>query len=370
LWEWEDSPPQTCQERDDQPFGGHYWIICANTEVHNLDGWRQALRDDPLPWLLEPSDPAVRHLTLRLILDRDESDPDVREAQRSAMRNGPISVILDHQDPEGYWVKPGPGYAPKYTGTVWSLMFLDQLGADGSDPRIQKAGDYVLAHTQADIGGFGASGQETGRPTPSTVYHCLNGNLLRALIGFGWIDDSRVERSIEWQARSITGEDFTAYARSATAGPGFACGINGQLPCAWGATKALRGLARVPAARRLPHVQRAIDQGVEFLLSRDPSIADYPTQSKISSNWFKLGFPSGYVADSLQVIEVLTELGYGRDPRLSNAIDWIISLQDARGRWKNRNAYRGRLWLNMEIPNASSKWVTLRACYVLKHALS
>jgi hypothetical protein len=326
------------------------------------EGWRAAVHGDPLPWLLEPETPAVRQMALRLLLDEPEDAPVVRRARAAAMRTAPIASILDAQDPEGFWVKPGSGYSPKYTGTVWSLIFLDQLGADGRDRRIRGACTHVMEHAQARNGGFGWSSGS------ASVVHCLNGNVLRALIGFGWLDDDRVRAAVEWEARSITGDGFDDWHRWATAGPGFACGINGRLPCAWGAIKALRGLARIPSRRRSSLVRRTIGEGVEFLLSRDPAVADYPTDTKVSGNWFKLGFPSGYVADMLQNLEILCELGHGKDPRLGNAIDLVLSKQDARGRWHNQHPYRGKLWTDME-PGGPSKWVTLRACSVLKQAL-
>ena len=83
-------------------------------------------------------------------------------------------------------------------------------------------------------------------------------------------------------------------------------------------------------------------------------------------NWWKLGFPSGYVADMLQNVEVLIELGHARDKRLKPAIEWLIAQQDAHGRWKNQYAYSGKLWANIEPQGGVSKWVTLRACRVLK----
>ncbi len=335
-----------------------------------MEAWQQALNADPLPWLLDRSDPAVRHAALRLLLDEPEDAPVVRRARAAAMRTDPIATILEHQEPQGYWEKPGPGYARKYTGTVWSLIFLDQLGADGRDRRIRRACRYVLEHSQTASGGFGASGSLGDRPPPpSAVVHCLNGNLVRALLGFGWLDDERVGRAVEWQAGSITAEGFDAYYRSGTSGPGFRCVANGHEPCAWGAIKALRALARVPPARRSARVERAIDQGVRFLLSRDPAVADYPTDSKVSGSWFKLGFPSGYVADVLQNLEVLEELGRGADPRLGNAVDLIRSKQDAVGRWRNEYAYAGKMWGDIERQGAPSKWVTLRACRVLRSTL-
>jgi hypothetical protein len=229
--------------------------------------WLGLLNGDPLPWLLDEETPEVRHLALRQLLHRSERDPNVVAAQAAAMAAAPIATILESQHPDGYWVKSGPGYSPKYRGTVWQLIFLEQLGANGSDERIRAACAYVLAHTQAPSGGFGASGSERTPPPPSSVLHCLNGNLLRSLIAFGWLDDPRVRQAIDWQARSITGEGFDGYYRSRTSGSGFCCGVNEGLPCGWGAIKALRGLASILREQREPHVQRAIEQGGNFISS-------------------------------------------------------------------------------------------------------
>ena len=340
--------------------------------------WRKSLNDDPLPWLLETDNPSVRYFALTDLLDRPPDDPDVVSAKAAINASRPVKAILDAMYPQGYWVKPGPGYSPKYRATVWSVIFLDQLGADGgvgyngvgynADPRVQAACEYVLSHTQAPNGGFGAnSNVNATHPPNGVVIHCLNGNLLRAMLGFGLGDDERVQRAIEWQARSITGEGFEDQFNSGTPGPGFACGANYGQPCAWGAIKALRGLARIPKSKRTPLVKKAIKVGVEFLLSRDPAKADYPAgDGRVSSSWFKLGFPSGYVADVLQNLEVLAELGHGRDKRLKSSIEWLLSKQDEAGRWKNQYSYSGKLWADIEPQGSVSKWVTLRACRVLK----
>jgi hypothetical protein len=331
--------------------------------------WLDRLRADPLPWLLDMHAPAVRHLALRQLLGRPRIDPDVVAAQAAAMQADPIAAILAAQDPAGWWVKPGSGYLPKYASTVWQVVFLDQLGADGTDPRIRTACAYVLEHTQSANGGFGAVTSGPGRPAPSTAIHCLNGNLLRALIGFGWLGDERVGRSIDWQAAAITGEGEIRFCRSSLPGPGFRCGANGGEPCAWGATKAVLALARIPAERRSPNAQRALDAGVDFLLSRDPAIADYPMgygNTRPNGSWFKLGFPSGYVADVLQVLEAVCEAGAAGDPRIDPAIDWLLAQQDDEGRWVNRYAYAGKLVREIDVPGRPSRWVTLRACRVLK----
>lgn len=336
-----------------------------------MDAWRHMLNADPLPWLLEEDTPAVRHLALRQLLDLPEDAPEVQRAREAAMRADPIASILAAQEPEGFWVKPGPGYSPKYRGTVWQLIFLDQLGADGADARVRAACDYVLSHTQTENGGFGAwgGGSREKAPPPSAVIHCLNGNLLRALIGFGLLEDERVRGAIDWQARSITGEGFGRYYLSGTTEPGFRCAANEGLPCAWGAIKGLLALARVPAERRAPHVERAIQQGVEFLFSADPATAAYPAgwgNVKPSQIWFKPGFPSGYSADILQNLAALCELGFAKDTRLQPAVEWLLDKQGPSGRWKNQYAYNGKTWVDFERQGQPSKWVTLRACSVLK----
>jgi len=70
-----------------------------------MTSWKDKLRGDPLPWLLEPDQeqPAVRYFTLRDILGRSEHDGDVREALTANMVRGPVPVILAAQAPDGYW---------------------------------------------------------------------------------------------------------------------------------------------------------------------------------------------------------------------------------------------------------------------------
>lgn len=323
---------------------------------------------EQLDWLLDESAPAVRRLALRQLLDRPADDPEVIEAGRAAMVSAPIAPILAAQNPEGWWVKPGAGYSPKYSATVWSLIFLDQMGADGADPRILAGCEYLLRYAQTSSGGFGASGNLTGVAPPSRAIHCLNGNLLRALIGFGLLDDERVRRSLAWQVAAITGDGMDRW-YSVTPGPGFACGANADRPCAWGAVKAVLALARVPAEQRTPATAAALAAGVDFLLSRDPSVADYPMppgNTKPNGSWFRLGFPSGYVADVLQVLEALCDAGAAGDPRLAAAFDWLLAQRGPDGRWTNRYAYEGKLVRDIDRPGKPSKWVTLRALRVLK----
>ena len=337
------------------------------------DAWLDRLNADPRPWLLDESTPAVRAAALVNLAGRSVTDPDVVAARDLAMQVDPIKSILEAQDRAGWWVKPGPGYGPKYSGTVWNFMFLEQLGADPAHEQVRAAAEYVLTATPTPVGGLGCSGSHIERsPPPSSVLHCLNGNLLRALIRLGFHDDPRVKAAVEWEARAITGQGMERWYASRTSGPGFECGVNDGRPCAWGAVKAMRALSAIPPRRRTSLVREAIAIGVEFLFSRDPAVADYPMpvgDSRPSRLWFKPGFPSGYSADVLQILEVLTELGHGRDPRLGPALSWLLSLQDEQGRWRNQHAYTRKTTIEIERQGQPSRWVTLRACTVLSAAV-
>jgi hypothetical protein len=117
-------------------------------------------------------------------------------------------------------------------------------------------------------------------------------------------------------------------------------------------------------------MQAAIKMGIDFLLSHDPAVADYPfgTGNKPNSSWFKFGYPIGYLTDYLQNLEVLAALGKAKDPRLSHALDSVINKQDKKGRWVLEYSYNGKTFMNVEEKGQPSKWVTLRALRVLKAA--
>lgn len=328
------------------------------------NGWQTKLKGDPLAWLLEPDEanPGVRYFALRDLLDRPETDPDVVAAQEAVMTTGPVPVILNAQAPEGYWVKAGGGYSPKYQGTVWQIIFLAELGVDPTNERVRRGCEYLLTHSLAANNAFSAS----QRPVPSSALHCLNGNLLSALLRLGFAQDPRVQAALDWQAQAITGQGQIDYYRSGTNAPGFACGVNQGQPCGWGAAKAMKALLSIPPKQRTPAIQQAIEVGAEFLLSRDPVVADYPYSERVSSSWFEFGFPLSYWSDVLEVAAVLAQLGYGHDPRLSNALDYILSKQDRQGRWRLENTLNSRMWVSIERRGRPSKWITLRALRLLK----
>lgn len=338
----------------------------------NVFSWQSNLKGDSQSWLLENGDAGIRFLAMRDLLDTVESDPELREVRKAAHQKGPIAAILAQMNPVGYWMQPGPGYLPKYRSTVWAIILLAQLGAAvQEDERIARACRYVLDHALNPGGQFSTSGP------PSGTIDCLQGNLCWALLELGFVD-ARLETAFEWMARTVTGEGIAPLGEknapvryyAGKCGPRFACGANNNLPCAWGAVKVLLALAKWSKENRTPLMQRAIDQGVEFLFSVDPVTAAYATgyTDKPSGNWWKFGFPVFYVTDLLQLAEAVTALGYGNDPRLARTLELIWQKQDKNGRWALEYDYAGKTWVEFGEKKQPNPWVTLRALKVLKQA--
>jgi hypothetical protein len=303
------------------------------------------LKGDPLPWLLERSDPAVRAQTLRHLLDRGPRDPELREAQQRAMATPPISTILRRQRPDAGW--PGPNlYGPKYEGTHWANLLLVEYGVDPSDPRVRRAARYVLEQLDGpDQGGMGwVFGQDHGAS-------CFTGNVVRYVSLAGYGNDARLEPLVQRLVRDS--KKFDA-----------ACWINGEQPCGWGYARLVWGLAALPEAARTREVQRTLRRGVEFLLSYRIERGRYPTDTTQSYLWRQLSFPLFYQADVLFVLRALDAVGAIEDDRAQPAIGWLLARQDSRGRWGGRAPYADRMPSRVD----ASKWVTLQACTILKHA--
>lgn len=287
--------------------------------------WKTQLRKDSIPWLMEPENPGVRYLALRDLLDLSPDDRELKAACRAAHKEGPIATVLSKMNKEGYWVKPGPGYGPKYSSTVWSIVLLAQLGAVvHEDQRIKQACRYLLDQ-MAEGGQFTTSSAGAA----SGTIDCLQGNLCWSLMEMGFADP-RLKLAYEWMARTVTGEGIAAQGeKSATVryyaykcGPTFACGVNNKLPCAWGGAKVMLAFGKLPACARTPLIQRAIRHGLDFFLSSDP--------------------------------------------RLAKTLQLIREKQDNDGRWSLEYDYTGKTWLDVGKKKQPNKWVTLRALRVLK----
>lgn len=331
-----------------------------------MNNWEKYLNNVTKEWLLQDDNPSVKYYTLTDLLEKPEENPIVKKAKMQIMKTSPVTTILEKQKPGGFWGKPEDFYMrSKYRGTVWNLIILAELCADKNDKRIKKTCEFILKNSQEQKrGGFSYTNLKSGGGAAGKSIPCLAGNMIWSFIRFGYIDDPRVQKGINWITTYQRFDDGKAefpedwpYHRWEN--------CFGKHTCHMGAVKAVKALYEIPKNRRNKEVNNTISEGVEYLLIHHIYKRSH-NLSKISKpSWLQLSFPHMYQTDILEILDILTNLGI-KDERMQDALDIIISKQDSQGRWNLERTFNGRFITNIEQKNKPSKWITLNALRVLK----
>ena len=332
-----------------------------------MESWKSWLHADPTEWLLEKNNPSVRYFTLHDLLEKPETNSEVKEAQQDIMKTGVVPAILAKQKNEGYWDEPERFYTAKYKGTVWQLMILAELGADENDDRIRKACEFILSFSQdLESGGFAySSSAKKGGGRHSEVIPCLTGNMVWSLIRLGYLEDPRLQHGIDWITNYQRFDDGISEVPKGWPYDRLRTGCFGKHTCHMGAVKTLKALAEIPEKKRLTAVKQTIEKGAEYLLLHHVFKSSHNLNRVPKPGWLKFGFPLMYQTDALEILGILTQLGY-KDKRMQEAIDVVVSKQDNQGRWILENTFNGRYQVNIEKKGETSKWITLHALRVLK----
>jgi hypothetical protein len=294
--------------------------------------------------------PSIRFMTLRHLVGHPADDTGVEAAWRAVRTTGPVVTILAGQTEAGNWAHERSYYTPKYTSTHWSMLLLAELAADGRDPRLRHGARYMLDATEEEL--VEAIRQGT------CGLSCFWGNLLRYAVHCGYRDDPRVAAAVRYLVHD--GQEG-----------GWRCRHNDGLACAWGAARALWGLAGLHAGQRTSGLAQAIESGLALLLEHHRLVeADYPTSGRVHPLWFRLNFPLFYQADVLFVLRVLAELDALDHPGARAAVAWLSARRGADGRWRGASPYQHRTWPGLGGRENTDRWVSLQAAMVLRAGYS
>lgn len=198
----------------------------------------------------------------------------------------------------------------------------------------------------------------------SEVIPCLTGNMVWSLTRFGYLKDPPVRQAIKWITDYQRFDDAVEEAPQGWPYDRFEM-CWGKHTCHMGAAKALKALAEIPPAGRSKDVRNTIEQGAEYLLKHRIHKRSHNLSRVSKPGWLRFGFPLMYQTDILEILEILTKLGF-RDDRMQEAIGVVISKQDAQGRWKLENTFNLRFQVDIEEKGKPSKWITLNALRVLQ----
>ncbi len=341
----------------------------------------RSVPDSTWEWLTDAENPAVAVLARRTLL----GGPDAPQTARLwGTRNTyePVATILEAQLEDGSWDAPARDYQ-KYRGSLWQIVFLGELWADGADERVARAAEYAFSRQKAD-------GSWSANPKARYDMPCLTANVGRALARMGWGEDPRTAHAL--------GSIVETYERL-----GF-LGCSDMQPyslsgyCHMLTPKVLLFMAQVPRelwapgaeklreacidALRDKHVHRSLPaEFKEFQAvvwptpaaqraeAREHFIAEHsPLHYGDKPGWLRLGYPLSYNSDALEALWALMAIGEPPRPEYEAAIAAVRERADAQMRWTLKTSFNGKMIADVEKKGAPSRWLTLRALQVLAWA--
>ncbi len=336
---------------------------------------------ETLEWLLESENPAVAVLTGEMLLGRTR-DAGTRDLWNRRNEYEPVAAILDAQLADGSWETPQRDYQ-KYGGSLWQLVFLGELWADGDDPRVRRGADYAFSRQKPD-GGWSAN------PRASYEMPCLTANVGRGLARMGWSRDERVIAALASIANGCKKLGFLGCSDM------MPYSLNGY--CHMLAPKVLLFLAEVPrdlwpegaeelraacvTALRDKQVHRSLPQefkqfkeeiwplpAAKRAAAREEFVAQHePLTYEDKPGWLRFGFPLSYNSDALEALWALRAVGEKPRPEYEPAIEIVRQAADAGQRWIMRTSFNGKMIESVEAKGRPSKWLTLRALQVMEWA--
>jgi hypothetical protein len=248
----------------------------------------------------------MRFRTLTELLGRKEEDPEVPKARRAILERGWAAEILAGRDARGGWEDGPDQYRPKYLATNWKMLVLSDLGLTRAEPVIAEACERWMT-------GFAAKEGRLGGNSKGTPHYCVSANQARALIRFGYEDDARVVRTLEWLVD--------------TADPkgGWSCFGRGRNLDSW---EALSAFAVYPRSKWTEPMEACVRKAAEFFLQRE-----LHHQGARYAPWYRFHYPVHYYYDLLVGLDFMSALGYGGDPRMDYAVRFVRSRRRPDGRW-------------------------------------
>ncbi|HEX6336168.1 MAG TPA: hypothetical protein VFZ85_04375 [Jiangellaceae bacterium] len=300
--------------------------------------------DSVVAWLLE-QDSAVEFQTRRDLLGHYEAD-----VQERIGREGAGAVLLSARGAHGHW---GRGfYQPKWTSSHYTLLELKNLGLSRDNPEARETVALILREEKGRDGGLNPS------KTVKASDACINGMALGYAAYFG---------ASEAPLASIV--DFLLDQRMADGG--FNCELNrsGARHSSMHTTVCvMEGITEYDHSGyqyRLAELVESRATCVEFLL-RHRLYRSERTGQPIHTEFTRLHYPPRWHFDVLRGLDALTDAGVQQDPRMTDALDVLISRRRPDGRWAANRAYPGATYEPPLPAGTPSPWITLIALRVLK----
>jgi hypothetical protein len=302
-------------------------------------------------WLLD-SDPALRWRVLRDLVHAPQAE--VAAVRSRIETEGWGAQLLTHQDADGQWAggacfpSNSINWKEKSEGQPWTSTFpvLQLLVDFGIDPQSKRMQETIARVSES------CRWEHAGQPFfEGEVEPCINGRLVRIGVYFGLNMDSVVNRLLHEQLQD---GGWNCEAENGSVRSSFATTIN-VLEGLLAHEQAIGGTSESIAARH-----RAEEYLLERSLFRRKSTGEI-----VDPSWLQFSFPPRWHYDVLRALDYFQSAGAAPDPRIAEAIDWLLSKRQPDGTWLLENTHRGWTYFSIEADGAPSRWNTFRALRVL-----
>jgi hypothetical protein len=299
----------------------------------------------PVIEYLMAGDPVIRWQTMRDLLDEPES---VWRAERPRVSlEGWGARFLSHQLVDGSWP------VGRWTGTVWTLVTLVELGMPGEErfrvafervvERLMPVGVVVSAETlkkEMDLCHLGFWLRIGAHFCPEDP---RLGVIAETLLSVQMADGG-------WNCRIRTQRNVT----------------HSSFHTVLNVLEGLRGAASVGLISAEVFAQSET-RALEFMLEHKLYRSD-KTGRVVDPRFMALSFPSYWHYTVLRGLDYIRSTSFIKDPRLEDPLGLLESQRKSNGRWPVEKRIPGDTLFDMEGMGKDSRWNTLRALRVLRTA--
>lgn len=292
-------------------------------------GW-EALRGDPLPWLLDPRRPNLHWRVLVELFQRPLSSPAVVRARGGADAAEPVATLIADFNPEEGWPDTLPVWST-YDGAGWRAVAAVQWGADPTDPRLHGAAERLLRAAESDVG----SGTCGSGPRALRVARTL-----QSLAVLGWCREPRFRALVTWLEEGAESAEDGGWAdQSSESCPVTAVAVAGLVASCGEPSR--RGLAE-RAAGALAGALESPSDGI--------------------------GHPCLDDTDDAEILHALARLDAPLTETMKTALGRLQQQQVDGGRWlRTRPVPASLLGSGCPATGVPSAWVTLKSLVAVLH---
>jgi hypothetical protein len=230
---------------------------------------------------------------------------------------------------------------------------------------IEKAIEHVFQF-QRNSGHFLTKLPKSERGKNSVVKDgcCFDGNILYYLNHFGYLEDPRTRKLLEFIYDYYDKDNKGWKCRAYPINPQAVFPVN----CYMGAIKILKAFSRIPKTKRSLEMREIISKETDKILENRvyKYLRNKDGTRKEKAGWKRFGFPLFYQSDLLEVMDILTRFQI-RDERMQDALKIILETQQNDGKWLLKDTFNGKMWIDIEKKNAPSRWITLCSMRVLRN---